>query len=716
MPHPARQSGVAVSFDTPHAGAPDDTLAKLGGKGKSLADMTSLLGLPVPPGFTLVTEACRQYMSDGWTPALDEAVRRALEALEARLGRRLGDANNPLLLSVRSGSVVSMPGMMDTILNVGLNPETAAGLGRITGDAAFAANCAGRLEEMFLRTVGAKPPQDSYAQLKAAIEAVFQSWNSPRARAYRRLEGISEDAGTAVNIQAMVFGNYDDRSGTGVVFSRNPSTGEPVVFGDILFRAQGEDVVSGAHQTLSVGELARTLPEVARQLDEALRRIERHYRNLVEVEFTIERGTLWILQARNGRCSPQAAIRIAADMARDADFPLGREEAARRVEVLLHAAPPRRRKPGSGDAIAHGLGASPGAVTGELVTSWEAAVAAVANGRAVILARPETSPSDVEGISAAVGIITARGGLASHAAVVARGWGKPAVVGIEDMRVDAEGVSLGGRRIAVGETVSLDGHSGEVFAGPVEFAGEAGGELHDIVAWLKAGLEETEDAASAAPEPAAALTDDDLVVLMTVKGVAGTATLAEILGLSPEATSARLESLAPLVEKLGAAMVRISAPGRAQGDASIVDHQQALGLTSSKALLSAFSGCDLALKALVTRWQTREVDGKLVANDHSNAAYDREILNGLAAIHEDTLAWLDAVTPARLLAVYMQRLSRAFEKVAAGRTEYLVSPRVDSYHNVWFELHEYLIRLAGSTREAEEQAGHEEEVGRWISR
>ncbi len=327
------------AFDLP----PDELLALVGGKAANLAVMLGPeLRLPVPPGFVVTTEACRAYLAGGWPDGLDEELREQMAGVEAATGRRFGDPANPLLVSVRSGAPVSMPGMMDTILDLGLNDATTAGLAAATGDAAFAAACRDRLGVMFRDIVGVDAvPEDPWTQLRLAVEAVFRSWNSERAIAYRRREGIADDLGTAVTVQAMVFGNLGADSGTGVAFTRNPATGEPVLYGDVLFDAQGEDVVAGTHRTEPIGVLHERLPEVAAALASTAARLEHHLRDLCDIEFTIERGRLWMLQVRVGKRSPQAALRMAVDMAEDPSFPLTRREAVERVAHLLSDPPTR---------------------------------------------------------------------------------------------------------------------------------------------------------------------------------------------------------------------------------------------------------------------------------------------------------------------------------------------------------------------------------------
>ncbi|MCF7548653.1 pyruvate, phosphate dikinase [Pseudonocardia sp. WMMC193] len=491
------------AFDHPHALPPRELAGLLGGKGAGLAEMTSVLGLPVPPGFTIALPVCRRYRAGGWPADLDAVVAEHCAALEARMHRRLGDAADPLLVAVRSGAPRSMPGMLDTVLNLGLDDDTVEGLAASSGDEVFAWDSYRRFLTMYATTVlgvpheqlaagpapteaaalrarvaeirrilaeaGAVVPADPVAQLRGAIEAVFRSWDSPRARAYRQREGIDEDLGTAVNVQAMVFGNYDDRSGTGVVFTRDPSTGENRPYGDFLPRAQGEDVVAGTASTLTLDDMAARLPEAHAELVDKLGRLERHYRDMCDVEFTVERGRLYILQTRVGKRGAVAAVRLAARMRHDPAIGLSLDEARARLDdetldrartEILAAA----RQGVGGAAVATGLGASPGRACGAVVLTADAA--AEADGP-VILVRPETSPEDVHGMSVAEGILTSTGGLVSHAAVVARGWGIPAVVGAKTLVVGAEDVRNAGGEVlfAAGDTLTIDGATGEVWLG-----------------------------------------------------------------------------------------------------------------------------------------------------------------------------------------------------------------------------------------------------------
>ena len=443
-------------FDYDHALTLPELTARLGGKGASLVAMTRL-GLPVPPGFTIAIGA-----EPG--PALDAAIATGMAALAVKLGRPSDDAVDPWLVSVRSGAAASMPGMLDTLLNVGLTPAVAATLAKRHG-AAFADDLRARARAAAL-VLPANSLDEPVAQVLAAATAVLQSWSSPRAVAYRARAGLSETSGTAVTVQVMVFGNLDAASATGVAFSRDPATGAAGAVGDVLFGAQGEDVVAGTHRPLPLAALTAQCPGPAAELYAALRQLEHYYRDLVDVEFTIERGQLWILQARPGKRGPAAAARIAVELVDDAVVALSRAEAVARVpSSVLDGSTRLTRRDGNAVAFAIGLGVSPGLATGRVVMDPDVAVDA-ADAGPVILVRRETSPADVHGIGVAAGVLTATGGALSHAALVAREWGIAAVVGA-DIAIDADGFAAGGRRIAAGATISIDGTTGEVFAGAV---------------------------------------------------------------------------------------------------------------------------------------------------------------------------------------------------------------------------------------------------------
>ncbi len=706
-------------FDAPPEGTSEERTRLLGGKGANLALMATELQLPVPPGFTISTDACRAVLAGSWPPGLEAEVAEHLERLAARVGRRFGDPDDPLLVSVRSGAPASMPGMMDTILNLGLTDASAAGLAAATGDEAFAADCLRRFRDGYRGVIGAESvPDDPATQLHAAIEAVFRSWNSERAIAYRRREGIPDDLGTAVTVQAMVFGNRGADSGTGVVFTRNPSTGEPILYGDVMFDAQGEDIVAGGEEPEPIGVLDERLPQVAAELRRHAAVLEHQLADLCDIEFTIEDGRLWLLQVRAGKRSPRAALRMAIDMAEDPRFPLSRAEAVRRVVALL--AEPPRVFVRAGDApapLALGLPASPGVATGGIVTSSDAAETAAATGEQVILVRSETSPEDVRGMAVAAGVLTARGGLASHAAVVARGWGIPAVVGAAEVRPTDDGVHIGQRLLRVGDELTIDGSSGAVFAGRLAGSVEIVPEAATLLAWadelgIEVGRPPSDASPPAAPtaaarSPEARASADDLLRVLLIKGAAAPMQLAESL-------AADADSLTPLADGLVAQRLveskdgsfRLTADGKLRALDLLRDDRQQLGAGACDALLETFHALDGRMKQIVTAWQVRDIDGAQAINDHTDAAYDASVLDDLAALHADTATFLEPAA-ARLprYAVYGSRLGHALEVARGGDQRFVASPRVDSYHGVWFELHEDLIRLAGRRREDEAAAG-----------
>jgi pyruvate, orthophosphate dikinase len=452
------------------------------------------------------------------------------------------------------------------------------------------------------------------------------------------------------------------------------------------------------------------MPEVAGQLRGHALALERHFADLCDIEFTIERGRLWMLQVRVGKRSPQAALRIAVDMAEDPDFPVTHAEAVQRVLPLL-ADPPRMQveRPNGAEALAAGLGASPGMACGEIVVSADAAVTAAEAGRSVILVRAETSPDDVHGMAKSAGILTASGGLASHAAVVARGWGIPAVVGATAVRIAADEVRIGDRTFAVGDTITIDGSSGEVFAGEVAGAHEVVPEAAILQAWARElGIAGT-PAAAGAPTPAGgeSLAREEVLRTLLVKGYATPEALAACMFGTPEQAADMLDRLvADGLAEISAGAFRLSADGKAAATELVIDDRERWGADEAAAALDGFVALDGRMKETVTAWQMRDVGGTQTFNDHSDAAYDGDVLDRLAALHAEAVAWLRPLT-ARLdrLALYEARLQRAADCARDGDSAYVASPRVDSYHSVWFELHEDLIRLAGRTREDEVTAG-----------
>ena len=488
----------------------------LGGKGANLAEMTNL-GLPVPPGFTITADACRAYLETGAVPAdLADEIDHHVALLEQKMGKKLGQADDPLLVSVRSGAAVSMPGMMETVLNVGLNDDSVNGLAHHSGNPRFAWDAYRRLIQMFGKTVlgmegdvfedaieqakqakgtsndldldaadlkslvetfkqavhdhtGREFPQDPRTQMDLATEAVFRSWNSDRAILYRRQERIPTDLGTAVNICSMVFGNLGMDSGTGVAFTRDPSSGQPGVYGDYLQNAQGEDVVAGIRNTVPLADLEQIDKASYDDLMDIMAKLEGHYRDLCDIEFTVERGKLWMLQTRVGKRTAAAAFRIATSLVDegviDTDEALQRVKGAQLAQLMF----PRFDADAATDLITKAIGASPGAASGKVVFTSAAAVEAAERGEKVILVRRETNPDDLHGMIAAQGILTSRGGKTSHAAVVARGMGKTCVCGAEELDVNvAQGtIKVNGAVLEAGELISIDGTTGEVFRGEV---------------------------------------------------------------------------------------------------------------------------------------------------------------------------------------------------------------------------------------------------------
>jgi pyruvate,orthophosphate dikinase len=659
--------------------------------------------LPVPPGFVVTTEACRAFLVGSWPDGLSEELVAAMGRLGARAGRRFGDAQDPLLVSVRSGAPVSMPGMMDTVLDLGLNAQTFAGLSHKNG-LEFALDCRNRFQESYASVIGRRPPEDPWEQLRAAIEAVFRSWNSDRARAYRAREGISDDLGTAVTVQAMVFGNRGSSSGTGVLFTRNPSTGENAWFGDVLFDAQGEDVVAGTHAPSPIAELDARLPAVAQELRGYCAALEKHLRDVADIEFTIEDGRLWMLQVRAGKKSPRAALRMASEMAADDEFPLSKAEAVERVMPML-ADPPRVfvRAPDIASPIARGLPASPGVAVGAVVTTSDQAVAAGDRGESVILVRDETSPDDVRGMAKAAGVLTSRGGLASHAAVVARGWGIPAVVGAGELS------------LAEGKLISIDGSTGEVFDGALEGTWEQASEAATLLAWARelgipvstqaAGEESERPVSFESPLPIQAhdvvrRPADDVVRILAVRGSVTPEQLAESALVDSRVINPVVDELvnSGAVEKASGAL-RLTAPGKLAASELYAADRSAVGDERAAQLLDEFHAFDGRMKALVTAWQVRDLAGEQIVNDHSDAAYDGRVIDDLNVLHGDTTAWLAPLAnDLRRFDVYRTRLGHALELSRGGDQRYVASPRVDSYHSVWFELHEDLIRLSGKKR------------------
>jgi pyruvate, orthophosphate dikinase len=527
----------------------------LGGKGMGLAEMTQL-GVPVPAGFTITTDACRAYLREGGLPAgLEDEVAEHIARLEERTGKRFGDTGDPLLVSVRSGAAVSMPGMLDTILNLGLNDAALAGLAGSTGNERFARDSYRRLIQMYGEVVdgvdghrferaladlkrergvqqdvdltaddlaalletykgiyrqetGDEFPQDPREQLRRAVIAVFESWQNPRAEVYRRTYSIPDDIGTAVNVVQMVFGNKGDRSATGVCFTRNPSTGEAALYGEYLVNAQGEDVVSGVRTPQPIEEMRERLPDAFQQLLETMTRLEQHYRDMQDIEFTVEEDTLYLLQTRSAKRTAAAGLKAAVDMT--AEGLISREEAVARIDPgqldqLLH---PMLDPKAEFEVAARGLNASPGAACGAVVLDADTASERGKAGEAVILVRWETTPDDIHGLIQSKGVLTAHGGMTSHAAVVARGMGKPCVAGCEGLEIDTDARTLriGGHDLREGDTITIDGGTGRVIVGAVALVPpQINEDFETVLTWaddvrrlkVRANADNAEDSAKA---------------------------------------------------------------------------------------------------------------------------------------------------------------------------------------------------------------------------
>jgi pyruvate,orthophosphate dikinase len=540
------------AFDEPSTGGRD----LLGGKGIGLAEMTQM-GVPVPAGFTITTDACRAYMSNGKTlpDGVEQEIEEHLGALQEKTGKRFGDTNDPLLVSVRSGAAVSMPGMMDSILNLGLNDDAVVGLARATGNERFANDSYRRLIQMYgevvdgidghrfeqalsdlkkscgasqdvdlsahdlaglidtyravyLEETGRDFPQDPREQLARAVRAVFDSWDSPRAKVYRRTYDIPDELGTAVNVVQMVFGNKGDESGTGVAFTRDPSTGEPGLYGEFLANAQGEDVVAGIRTPEPLAHMEQRLPAAFAQLLDTMRRLEEHYRDMQDIEFTVEDNELYLLQTRSAKRTAAAAVKAAVDMADEGL--ISREDAVARIDPaqldqLLH---PMIDPTADWEVATKGLNASPGAACGAIVLDADTAEERGKAGESVILVRWETTPDDIHGLIQAAGILTAHGGMTSHAAVVARGMGKPCVAGCEGLSIDGDArtITVGDRTLSEGDLLTIDGGTGAVIVGEVPLvAPEVNDDLQRILEWgdehrtlkVRANADTPEDAAKA---------------------------------------------------------------------------------------------------------------------------------------------------------------------------------------------------------------------------
>lgn len=720
MAHPG--TTVVIKGASPEWATPE----LIGGKAAGLAVMANELLLPVPPAFAVTTAVCNDYLANGWRDEWTSDIRDGLDAIARRVGRRFGDPEKPLLVSVRSGAAVSMPGMMDTLLDVGMTPAIRERLAEESGNPVFAADTWLRFNRTFAEIVLGGPggeiaehamhdgsaagmlgaadrirgiarelggiPADPFHQLLAAIRAVFDSWQCDRAAAFRARENIPATIGTAATVQAMVFGNLDARSGTGVVFTRDPATGANKPYGDYLPGGQGEDVVSGSHRVAGLDALKSQMPGVYDKLLLCLRELEHHYRDMCDVEFTVSEGKLYILQTRIGRRSPLAAVRIAVDMANDPDFPITRDEAVARVDerTLQELARLGRVRDGAAP-IGRGLAASPGVGCGQLCFDPDRAAELGGSGTAVVLAREETSPTDVHGMMAAAALITTLGGLASHAAVVARSWAIPAVCSLEDAVFESGGLRVAGRLIPEGDVVTVDGATGTVFAGDQreDAAGDIP-ELHTLRDWATAA-----EPTGMESQGSRTTTLFEVARTIQLKGLCS----AELAGACLLCSAGEVERIVLANEAYFRATPRgfILLPG---GREWLLRELQAEVANANapglEQVYQEFLALNQRFKQLVSEWQVRRDDG---SGDW------KALVGSMDTLHRDFLPLVERTSSEiPRLSPYTVRFEAAVQAMRDGDTTMLAAPIKDSYHTVWFEFHEELITLTGRDRGTEEAA------------
>jgi pyruvate,orthophosphate dikinase len=747
---------MVYNFDHIHAISATELRQLLGGKGAGLVEMRQNLGLPVPPGFVLSTKLWHRFLCSGWPAEIDEAVEENLNALERATGQRFGDRQRPLLVSVRSGAPVSMPGMMDTILNLGANHQTIAGLMARTRDEHFAFDTWSRFNRMYARTVlgispdelGANPasnastsvlradvdavlnvcsrlktpiPEDPRKQLRGAIESVFRSSRSERSRVYAMRERLPLDIPTAVVVQAMVYGNMGASSGTGVAFTRNPSTGANEPYGDFLINAQGDDVVSGARASEPLAAMARHLPDAHHELLLIMRRLEQHNRDLCDIEFTVQEGQLHILQVRIGKRTAIAAARIAVEMASGGECLITREEAVRRMtREQLQKLGSLAKVRGGVASIASGVAASPGVVSGVICLDPYRVAALAEAGQNVILVRPTTSPDDVHGMVRAVGIVTSTGGLVSHAALIARGWGIAAVCSVENIGFKP-GLTIAGVPLQEGDYLTIDGDSGTICLGNcVELDHEEPPQLHTLRHWaaelgVPLGGDTTLDTQRPfvnADRPIVAV-DRDMEVhrpdafavlrALSLLGFAAYDRIAVSLVTSVKTVRSVVDKLPAHYVSHGPGGIGVAPQGRIWLQAKLNAERDRVDQASANIVYQEFMRLDAGFKRLVTDWQVRVADGRMVANDHTDSAYDDAVRARLTGFHQETMELIPKICAfASRLEPFGLRFARAATAVFAGDGSMIASPLKDSYHTVWFELHEELIHLSGRYRATEE--------------
>ncbi len=733
---------------------PTEMRLLLGGKGAGLFEMRQL-GLPVPPAFVLTTKVCNNYLVDGWDSNLDAEIEAAVDELERLTDRRFGGASNPLLVSVRSGAPVSMPGMMDTVLNVGMNDEVRLALAAESGSERFANQTWLRFTRMYSEIVLGVPssaiegvvgtdhrtadpgelaevadrvsglaaerggiPQNPLSQLRRAIIAVFDSWRSSRADVFRATEGIDEALGTAAIVQVMVFGNRDDRSGTGVFFTRDPATGLPGPYGDFLVDAQGEDVVAGTHEVEPLAVLNQHQPELFGELVSIGDRLEKHYQDMCDIEFTISSGRLYILQTRVGRRSPLAAVRMATAMANDPDFPLSRREAVARIrpDTLIQLSAQGVVADGA-TPLAVGIAASPGVGVGVLCCDPDQAADLAQQGAAVVLARRETSPSDVHGMVGAAAVVTSLGGSSSHAAVVARGWGIPAVTGAGTLRIADGGCYVGEHYVAEGALITVCGTTGSVYVGdqrddtspPVaeveelrRWAAETGQEFGaSSVDEVRPEQDATTSGSSAESSISHELSELALARIVQLKGMCTSEAAAEALSVPVGDVDRLAKAMAGRLTESPRGWA-LDPSGRAWVQSALSQERETVDQSQVDEIYREFIPLNDAFKILVFEWQNTDRGEAAVAETASRL---QDLHDRFAPIVDRTCAHASRLQP------FVSRFERALEAVAGGDGSMVASPLKDSYHTAWFEFHEELICLSGRNRADEERAEAERHGG-----
>lgn len=687
---------LVVSLD----GTTDLSRADIGDKAWNINRMRAL-GLPVPPAVVATTAYCRSYHAAGgrlpdplWQGIVDQ-----MRFLEAQTGRSFGSPLKPLLVAVRSGAARSMPGMLDTVLDVGINSAIEAALAAETQDPAFPADTHRRFSEAYRHIVlgmtDAEVPSDPWQQLRGAVEAVLASWNSPRAKTYRRHRGIPDGGGTAVIVQAMVFGNLDDRSGTGVLFTRNPMTGEGPSFGEWVARGQGEDVVSGRADPQPLVALRERLPEVHTQLMDMAVRLERDRGDIQDIEFTVESGRLWLLQSRTARRSPRAALRAAVAMVDEGILEPGTaldRVTAEHARALLGPVLDRARLAGAAP-VATGHPVCEGVATGVVVLDPDEAERRAGAGEDVVLARSSTGPDDLPGFIAARAVLTEHGGATSHAAVVGRELSRVCVVGCGEGTV----TSLAGRQVTV------DGGSGEVWLGEMPLLSveeEIDPDLARLIDWTGARA----PLAVRCHAPAGSIDELAVLRLVGLKGRVAPEMAAHSLGVDRD----RLDVVfLELVERglctHSGSGLRLTPDGHRRLSTLLAEERMNSDQAVARRLYREFCGFNGELKQIITAWQLRD---HASPNDHTDTAYDQAVLDRLRDLHEIVKPLLDRLGDlAPRLRRYAPRFGEARARLAEGDHTFVASISKDSFHTLWFELHEDLLSITGGSRECEVAAG-----------